>query len=489
MAVQLTQARIDDDTFMKMREKELAIWPTGKEVDLAEAIAYQKNLPDSKNFAKVTQKLREEGRTVVFPRAGQPGIEEEIALNRTLVETGLPLVPITTDSYSRFLQLDKIEKALEETASTGKTLLNGYPIINHGVKKTRQVTEACDAAYNLRLGGVEAVKIGSEIAFAAGITALPPSMFQLFANYDKRITLEDAIKACQYALRLMGHYAENGVIITADMHGWNPNMVFPLSIHISSVILSILIGAEQGCKSFIPLVEFQGNMAQDLAWYSTTKKLLREYLDKAGHEDAMITGAFANQIPLYPVPMDEGGAFAYLTYTAMVASLAKAEAAYLRTIDESLGIPSEEAHAVSYRAANWIFNVMRTQKFEFDSAQVALEEDMAEREVRAIVDKVLEMGDGDAALGSVRAVEAGVMDSPFAANIHVKDQVMGVRDLKGACRFLEFGNLPLPADVKEFHREKVAQRQAAEGVTMDYNVYMKDFWAFSKGALKGMPPY
>ncbi|MGD9369273.1 MAG: hypothetical protein PVH87_26430, partial [Desulfobacteraceae bacterium] len=60
---------------------------------------------------------------------------------------------------------------------------------------------------------------------------------------------------------------------------------------------------------------------------------------------------------------------------------------------------------------------------------------------------------------------------------------------QGACRFLEFGQLPLPDDVKAFHREKVAERQAAENVTMDYKVYMKDFWAFSKGTLKGMPPY
>ena len=489
MTYQFGQARIDEDIFMKMREKELAIWPTGKEVDLDDAVAYQKSLPDSKNFCKVMQQLKEQGRTVVFPRAGQSTIEEEIALNKTLVETGLPLIPITTDSYTRLLQLEKVEKALEETARTGKNLLNGYPIINHGVKKTRQVTEACDAAYNLRIGGVQAQKIASEIAFAAGVTALPPSMFQLFANYDKRTTLEESIKACQYVFRLMGYYAEKGPIITADLHGWNPNAVFPLSIHMATVILSILIGAEQGARSFIPMVEFQGNIAQDLAWYGTMKKLVREYLDKAGHRDVMIPGIFANQIPLYPVPMDQGGAFAYLCYTAFVMALARAEACCVRTIDEAVGIPTKEAHAVSYRAANWIFNVIRTQQFEFDSAQVNIEREMAEMEVRAVVDKVLEMGDGDAAVGSVRAVEAGVLDSPFAANIHVKDNVMGIRDSRGACRFLEFGNLPMPAAVKAFHREKVAERQAEEGVNMDYYVFMKDFWAFSKGSIKGMPPY
>ena len=481
--------RIDEDHFLKMREKELSLWPTGKEVDLEEAIEYQKNLPDSKNFCKVTQGLRKGGRTVVFPRAGQPILEDEIELNRTLVETGVPLIPVTTDSYTRGLQLEKAQQALEESIRTGKPMLNGYPIINHGVKNTRKVVEACDAAFNLRIGGPLAQKLGGEIAFASGMTALPPSIFLLFASYDKKSTLAECIQGCQYVFRLMGYYAERGPIITADIHGWNPNAVFPLSIHISTIILTALIGAEQGVKSIIPLIEFQGYIAQDLAWFNIAPKLIREYLDKFNHKDVLIPGVFANQIPLYPMPQDEGGAFAYLNYTAFVAALAKAEASYLRTIDEAVGIPSKEAHAVSYRSANWIFNVIRTQDFHFDSADVKIEEENAEKEVRAIVDKVIELGDGDVVIGSIRAVDAGILDSPFSANINVKDNVLGVRDLKGACRFLESGNIPLPREVKEFHKAKVAEREAAEGIKMDYYVSIKDFWAFSEGGIKGIPPY
>jgi methylaspartate mutase epsilon subunit len=489
MKAEVTQKRIDEDDFMKMRKKELSIWPTGKEVDLEEAVEYQMNLPDTKNFCKVVQKLRQEGKTVVFPRAGTAILEDEIELNRTLVESGVPLIPVTSDSYTRGLQLDKAQKALEESMRTGKPILNGYPIINHGVKNTRKVVEACDAAFNPRLGSRICQKLGGEIAFASGMTAMAPSMFQLFGNYEKKSTLAECIQDTQYILRLMGYYAEKGPIITADIHGWNPNAVFPLSIHISTIILSALIGAAQGVKSVIPLIEFQGHIAQDLAWFKVAPRLIREYLDKFNHKGVMIPGAFANQIPLYPVPQDEGGVFAYLNYTAFVAALAKAEASYLRTIDEGAGIPTKEAHAISYRSANWIFNVLRTQDFHFESEDILLEEEFAEKEIRAIVDTILDMGDGDVAVGSIRAIEAGVLDSPYPANIHVKDRVMGVRDLRGACRFLEFGNLPMPKDVKEFHKAKVAEREAAEGTKMDYSASLKDFWAFSRGTIKGIPPY
>ena len=82
-------------------------------------------------------------------------------------------------------------------------------------------------------------------------------------------------------------------------------------------------------------------------------------------------------------------------------------------------------------------------------------------------------------------VEAGVIDSPFCPNVHVKDKVLGVKDLEGACRYLEFGSLPLPPEVKDFHRAKVAEREKAEGRKMDYNVVVEDFWAFSKGKIIG----
>jgi len=65
--------------------------------------------------------------------------------------------------------------------------------------------------------------------------------------------------------------------------------------------------------------------------------------------------------------------------------------------------------------------------------------------------------------------------------------VMGIKDCRGAIRYLDFGNLPLPEEVKKFHREKVAEREKTEGRKMDYEAVVQDFWAFSKGRLIGKP--
>ena len=93
--LRVSNKRVDDDVLMKMRREELDKWPTGKEVDFDEAVAYQKSLPDSKIWWKVMVKLEEEGRMSVFPRAGTPILKDMIELCQGLRESGVVLVPDT----------------------------------------------------------------------------------------------------------------------------------------------------------------------------------------------------------------------------------------------------------------------------------------------------------------------------------------------------------------------------------------------------------
>jgi methylaspartate mutase epsilon subunit len=214
---------------------------------------------------------------------------------------------------------------------------------------------------------------------------------------------------------------------------------------------------------------------------------MREYLDKLGYKDVRIPGVFAQHTPLFPMPQGMGGAFAFPNYTAVVAALGKAEAVSVRTIDEALGIPTEESHALSYESTNWLLTVIRGQNIDLQMREIDEEAVIAEMEIRAIMDKLLEMGDGDVAVGCLKGVEEGVLDSCFSPNKQVRDLVMGIKDLHGAIRWKEFGNLPLPEEVKKFHRAKVAEREKAEGRKMDHDVLVQDFWAFSKGQLIGKP--
>jgi methylaspartate mutase epsilon subunit len=228
-----------------------------------------------------------------------------------------------------------------------------------------------------------------------------------------------------------------------------------------------------------------GNMAQDLAWLRVTPRLMREYLDKFGYKDVSICGVFAQHTPLFPMPQGMGGAFAFPNYTAVVAALGKATAVSVRTIDEALGIPTEESHSLSYESTNWLLNIIRGQNIDFEIKGIEEEAAIAEAEIRALMDKILEVGDGDIIVGCLKCVEEGFLDSSFSPNRQVRDLVMGIKDVHGAIRWKEVGNLPFSEEIKKFHRAKVAEREKVEGRKMDYEVLVQDFWAFSKGQLVG----
>lgn len=476
----------DEERFLRERKDVLAMWQTGREVDFAEAVAYHRNLPEHKQFGKVMRNLHSRGRTVVFPRAGTPILEQEIELNRTLVEAGLPIIPLTPDSYCRLGNYAMAQRGLEESNKTGKPKLNGFPTVIHGVKNTRKVVENTEAALNQRLTNIGGIRLMAEIAFAAGITAALVDPLVTFSVYEKKPTAAQCIEHYQYIYRLIGYYADSGVMISVDIDGMAGGCAFPLSMCVLANIVGALLAAEQGVRSIMPRSLLYGHMAQDIASARLTRRLVREYLDKFGYKDVDVPGFFIDMAPLFPYPQDMGQSFGFLNYSSVIAALAEAEGVALRTIDEAAGIPTKEAHAVSFRSAKWIFDVMRPQQLDLsDNREINLEEHIEELEVRSIMDRMLEFGDGDVAVGFEKGVQAGIIDVPLSSNLNLKGNVMGIRDIKGGCRYLDFGLLPIPPEAKEFHRARVSEREKAEGRKMDVSVVIEDLWAFSKGKIKG----
>jgi len=475
--------KVDEELMLKKRREELDRLPHGREVDFDDAVAYQKSLPDSKVWWKVMKKLEEEGRMSVFPRAGTPLLKDMIELCQSMRDAGVVLIPVTTDSYTRTGQHEKVAEIMKEVEKTGKPMLNGFPIYYYSLKDCRKIIENVDAALSPRAAG-------GDFAIAAGMTTGGGGIgFLGFGSYSKNMTIRELVKNSMERMSVVGWYADRGVILCTDLHGWLPGAPFPLSVNIVGLIIEAVTAAAQGQKALYPLVHCMGNMVQDTAWIRLVPRLIREYLDKFGYQDCMITGCCPAQTPLFPVARHLGGAFAYLIYIAIVGSFAKCNAVDLRSIDEGAGIPTTETHDMSYRAAKWIFDVIREQRLEVEIKDVEIEEKVTETEVRAMMDRILDLGDGDIAEGTIQAVESGVLDSPWSPNVTVKDEVLGVRDARGACRYLEFGNLPIPGGIKDFHRQKIAEREKIEGKKVDYYTAVRDLWSLSKGKIVGLPPY
>lgn len=98
--MELKNKKWTDEQFFKEREEVLKQWPTGKDVDLQEAVDYLKKIPTEKNFADKLVRAKEAGVTLAQPRAGVALINEHITLLKHLQdEGGADLLPSTIDAY------------------------------------------------------------------------------------------------------------------------------------------------------------------------------------------------------------------------------------------------------------------------------------------------------------------------------------------------------------------------------------------------------
>ena len=84
----LKNKKLTDEQFFKQREEVLSQWPTGKEVDLQEAVDFLKKVPEEKNFAIKLEKAKEAKVTLAQPRAGVALIDEHIKLLSYLQDEG-----------------------------------------------------------------------------------------------------------------------------------------------------------------------------------------------------------------------------------------------------------------------------------------------------------------------------------------------------------------------------------------------------------------
>jgi methylaspartate mutase epsilon subunit len=230
----------------------------------------------------------------------------------------------------------------------------------------------------------------------------------------------------------------------------------------------------------------QGNLAQDIGSILTHSKLTNEYLRKFGYNNVETVTFSVDPTGRYPV--EESKVYGLISYFAMVGVLAGVQMMGVRTVDEAKHVPTKESISASHQCARMMINMLKDQKNEaIKSEAVMTEARMEELETRAILDRVIDMGEGDVVIGAVRAVEAGVLDQSYATTQFVKGQVMGVKDAQGAARYLDHGNLPFTREIVQFHREKIAEREKAIGRKCDYDALVNDITAISMGSLLPEP--
>ena len=478
-------ARIPEDEFLSMRRENLARWPTGGEVDLDEAAEYHRELPPHKQLGAVMRKAAAEGRCLTQPRGGFGTLEMQIELMRALEQDGLAdVVPTTTDSYTRNEQWLNAQKGIEESTRAGRSLLNGYPMVNYGVRTSRALIESIDRPA-IVLSGTAMPRLTSEIGLASGYSGYLGSGIAYTVSYTKEVSIEEGIRSYQYLDRLTSLYQDRGVELHRRQPGFLTGTNVPPCVAIAIAVLDALLAAEQGVRNYGLELGQALHLVQDAAALHVCGELAQEYLRRAGHDDV-----FTPTISLHWMgawPQDEAQAATLISYGGTLAAVGGAVSCTTKSTHEAIGIPTPEANAEGLRTTRMAIYLARNIRLH-GMEDFEREADVIRREVRPIVDKVLEMGDGDAAVGTVRAFEAGVLDVPWSPNRQVASRVLPARDADGYLRMFDAGGLPIPGEVLQFHEEQLRRRAERERRPYDHELAVTSVYEMSQ-PLSDLLPY
>ncbi len=475
--------RISDEEFEQLRQEVLNQWPTGKDVDLEEAVAYHKSMPECRKFSKKLLDAKRDRRTLIQPRAGVPVVEEHIKLMQYLEDFGeADLLPSTIDSYTRQNRYEEAENGIHESLRLERAMLNGFPAVNHGVAKCRKVVESVNIPMQVRHGTPDA-RLLTEITYAGGFTSYEGGGISYNLPYCKNIPMERTIRDWQYVDRLTGLYEEMGVSINREPYGPLTGTLVPPCISHAAAIIEALLAAEQGVKNITVGYGQCGNLVQDVAAIRTLEELTDEYLEKYGYSDVQVTTVLHQWMGGFPA--DEAKAFGVIASGSLIAALSKATKVIVKTPHEAVGIPTMEANAEGLRCTKQVVNMLADQTFQ--DKRLDEEKEIIKLETRAIVDKCFELGNGDIAVGVCRGVEAGVLDVPFAPCRFNAGKMLPCRDNDGAVRILDIGNLPFSKELIDFHKSKIEQRANAEKRQVSFQLVIDDVYSIGKGRLVGRP--
>jgi methylaspartate mutase epsilon subunit len=356
-------------------------------------------------------------------------------------------------------------------------------MVNYGVAKARELIEAIDKPA-IMLTGTAMPRLTSEIAFAGGYTGYLGSGIAYTTSYIKELSIEEGIRNYQYLDRLAAMYDEHGVELHRRQPGFLTGTNIPPSIAIVTCILDCLLAAAQGVKNYGLEMGETLHLVQDAAAVAACGELCQEYLRKKGFTDVFTPVTLLHWMSAWP--HDEAQAAAIISYGGTLAAISGAASVTTKSTHEAFGIPTPQANAEGLRMTRMAIYLARDIRLDGLAAFEA-EKTLIAREVRPIIDKVLEMGDGDVAVGTVRAFEAGVMDIPWSPNRHCKSRVLPARDADGYLRILDAGLMPFPKDVLAVHEEGLRRRAEREKLAFGPDLAVQSVYEISEPVAKLLP--
>ena len=449
------------------RKEVLAEWHTGREVMTD---TYQ-NANKQHTLGNILWSNKQAGNKPLFqPRTGVADIEQQITLLQHLEAEGSDVSSVQLDAASRSRMYDKAELGKDLSIERKQSQLNGFPIPVYGVKEVRRLITSLKRPFQLRGGGPDH-RFTYEIALAAGITAVEGGCICYCLPYDKLTNPIESLRNWQFIDRLSAFYEEvHDVSINREYFGTLTATLIEPSLAISVNVIQAILTAQQGVKNITVGYAEQGNRAQDIAAIQVMEEQVNAFLQMYGFMDVRVTTVYHQFMAAFP--SDYKKAEDLIFNSSITATLAGATKVMVKTAVEAIRIPDRFDNAKAVKLSKQ--GALTAHHSMVDKEKLKIEKQLIRSEVKQIMDAVMQLSNGSIAKGAIKAIEAGILDIPWSPSIYNKGKVVGVRDIDGAVRFYDFGNLPFDEKTKDFHREKVVIRKNMERDSSIFSLLEKD---------------
>jgi methylaspartate mutase epsilon subunit len=476
--------RVDPHSFERNRREVLEHWKTGHAArSLNENAQFLARQP---SFVRLQAGVNPDGRPALLqPRCGVALVDGQIKLFKALKSLGASVLSYQVDSLTRNNDYSEAEEAIRESRVSGTPTLNGFPVVNHGVRSLRRVIGEAGVPLQTRHSARDP-RLLAEISFAGGVTSFEGGAICYNIPYYKDYPLSESIRAWQYVDYLTGLYHERfGLALDREFFGTLTGTLIPPCLAIAVDLIEALLAIRQGVKCVSLGYAEQGNRIQDIAAIRVAATMARELIASQGHRDVQVNTVFHQYMAAFPESRQRAESLIY--NSAATAAMSKATRILIKTPVEAYRIPSLGDNA---QALSLVRRGMASGAETTDEARIADECALIRREVQAIFDSVIFCGRRRLAEGIVTGFRLGLIDIPFSPSTHNQGQVITCRDVDGAVRFLSVGNLGFDRELRQFHEDKAHEARRAEGISnskQDYLIVERDVLQVPRGRYERWP--
>jgi methylaspartate mutase epsilon subunit len=144
----------------------------------------------------------------------------------------------------------------------------------------------------------------------------------------------------------------------------------------------------------------------------------------------------------------------------------------VKTAVEAIKIPDRYDNAKAVQLCKRA--VLEADPYSINKELLDTEKKLIRKEVTQMMDVIEELGNGEVLVGAMKAIEEGIIDIPWSPNLYNKNKVVNIRDVNGAVRFYDFGNLPFDSSIRDFHEGHVTVRKNMERDPSLFSLLEKD---------------